>query len=69
MRERERGTFDCRYQKQICSDKKNSPITNTKLVSFKRDRKRTYINMKICKDRQRQGKGWERERYLECFGD
>ena len=52
-RERERGTFDCRYQKQICSDKKNSPITNTKLASFKRDKKRTYINMKICKDRQR----------------
>ena len=56
MRERGRGTFDSRYQKQICSDKKIFPITNTKLVSFKRDKKRTYINMKICKDRERLGK-------------
>ena len=57
---------------------KNISIINTKLVNFKIDTKRTYINMKICREREiciydsellREGKDWGRGRYLkDTFG-
>ena len=63
-RERERGAFffflrnereryfDSRYKKQTYNDKKNFP-SNTKLVSLKRNKKKTYINIKICREREK----------------
>ena len=41
-RERERGAFDCRYQKQICSDKKILPSQILRLLVL-REIKREHI--------------------------
>ena len=76
-RERERGTFflqnerekyfDSRYKKQTYSDKKNFP-SNTKLVSLKRNKKKTYINIKICREREKGIHDLEMLREGKCWG-
>ena len=66
MRERERY-FDSRYKKQTYNDKKNFP-SNTKLVSLKRNKKKTYINIKICREREKGIHDSEMLRERKCWG-